>query len=161
MATHQDVDSLDLATHAKACALLLCDSFPDVKFTSGRRSIAQQAKAMAQNVVRNRRWIGETYRHGASLQGWIDRHPEVRAASQIEAGLLALMQNMKPEDLAKLSKHFTGMAFDLEPIVDHQGLPTARGFEIVDFIRQHLQGAKVLLREGGLVVWHVQFDLEV
>lgn len=50
------VDDLDLAASAKAAAQELQEQFPnDVKFTSGRRSVEQQAAAMAPNVVKNRK----------------------------------------------------------------------------------------------------------
>ena len=56
-----EIDQLDLAEPALSGAILLQLRHPYVVFTSGRRGVTDQARAMASNVVRNRRWIDQTY----------------------------------------------------------------------------------------------------
>src|SRR6185503_21125015 len=54
-------NDLGLVDYAQEAADELQAEFPDVVFTSGRRTVSQQANAMAGNVVQNRNWIAETY----------------------------------------------------------------------------------------------------
>lgn len=53
------IEELQLTPTAKNAAKLLQTKYPHLKFTSGRRSIREQAHAMANNVVLNRQWIIE------------------------------------------------------------------------------------------------------
>src|SRR5437762_9104924 len=48
------IEELQLEPKAKAAATFLKNKYPQLNFTSGRRSIFQQAHAMAGNVVLNR-----------------------------------------------------------------------------------------------------------
>ena len=50
------------ATYIPGEAESLLAQFPsDVKFTSGRRNIADQVRARAPTIVKKRKWIEETY----------------------------------------------------------------------------------------------------
>jgi len=55
------IEALDLAVTARIAAYALKKAHPSVKFTSGRRDKADQADAMANKVVKNRKWIEQTY----------------------------------------------------------------------------------------------------
>lgn len=156
MASKSDIDALRLAPRAKVAAVLLNEMFPEVVFTSGLRDINKQAGAMAKNVLRNPLWIGQTYLKGAELQATLDRiKPQTQAAAHL--AILEYLQS-KPESwLAEFSRHFVGYAFDVQPVVDITGIPTAQGHKIIECLRFKLGAEKVLLKEGGLVVWHVQF----
>src|SRR5947209_19090308 len=55
------IEHLNLEPDVAGKARDLQHQAPGVRFTSGRRDIAQQAHAMAGHVVHNRRWIAETY----------------------------------------------------------------------------------------------------
>jgi hypothetical protein len=57
----QNISSLDLSPKAKKAAEALLKEYPDIMFTSGRRDLADQARAMAGNVVKKRDWIKKTY----------------------------------------------------------------------------------------------------
>lgn len=156
MATKNEIDLLRLAPRARTAAVLLNEMFPEVVFTSGLRDINKQASVMAKNVLRNPLLVGQTYLKGAELQERLER---IKPQTQAEAHLAILEYfQSKPESwLAEFSRHFGGYAFDVQPIVDITGIPTARGHKIIECLRFKLGAEKVLLKEGGLVVWHVQF----
>lgn len=147
------IEALALAPTARAAAYILKKAHPAVSFTSGRRDKAAQARAMASNVVKNRRWIVETYKASnlcTQLQTWVDRHPENTAQAEVAAGLLSIFDAASQADLGKFSKHLAGEAFDVQPVtVD------------ADAIKQTIEslpGKTLFLdKEGGLVRWHVEF----
>lgn len=145
-------DALKLVGAAKAGAEALEQAFPDVRFTSGRRKAEDQARAMAQNVFKNRHWIAQTYRataESAALQKWVSQHLEADTVVEIQAGLLSIMTPWTDAQKRRLSKHFSGEAFDVQPV------PGARGQAIKAFISA-LPGLTLLEKEGGLVRWHAQ-----
>jgi hypothetical protein len=148
------VERLNLSPAAAAGAETLLALFPDIVFNSGRRGVADQARAMAQNVVRNRRWIEQTYvgtAESRALQAWIDGHPAADDQAEIAAGLASIMDGWTDAQRAKLSKHFSGDAFDVQPVIG------PRGEEMKAEIRELPGLVKFLEREGGLVRWHAQF----
>lgn len=148
------IDELDLALPAKRAAQLLVQDFPEVVFTSGRRGVLEQARAMASNVVRNRQWIVATYRdtpEARMLQAWIDAHPSRKTQEDIANGLMALMVDWDDRAKGRLSKHFSGMAFDVQPV------DGPRGEKIKAAIRKLPGLTRFLEKEGGLVRWHAQF----
>ena len=152
-ATDPEIETLDLAPAARKAAYALKQKHPSVKFTSGRRSKADQARAMASNVVLNRKWIEQTYVKGKASQGcqkWVDDNPKKTTAADIGAGLLSVMNGLADADLAAFSKHLSGQAFDVLPVEKD-----------ADAIKKAIQGlpglGKFLDKEGGLVRWHAQF----
>ena len=120
---------------------------------SGRRNSQQQAHAMAGNVAANRRWIEQTYAktaQRAALQGWVDSDPQAKSAKAIEAGLTAVMARWTDAQKRTLSQHFSGEAFDIQPL-------PARGF--ARRVDQSLASlAPVPQKEGGLMVWPRVFN---
>ncbi|CAN5855311.1 hypothetical protein BH11PSE1_BH11PSE1_16400 [soil metagenome] len=145
---------LNLRGHALAGAMALEAQFPAIAFTSGRRAVADQARAMASNLVQKRRWIADTYTNtveSRELQAWVDRNPNARGRDQLAAGLARIMAAWPDEGRARLSKHFSGDAFDVQPI------DGPAGAAIVAAIRKLPGLDKFLEREGGLVRWHAQF----
>ncbi|HKS21592.1 MAG TPA: hypothetical protein VJZ76_02250 [Thermoanaerobaculia bacterium] len=151
--SHPDIDALDLAPTAKAAAELIKGKHPDVVFTSGRRSLSEQASAMAANIVSsgNRNWIRQTYAAADALQQWVDANPDVVTKDGIAAGLEATLHTLPDADRNKVSKHLTGQAFDIKP-------QTANADVIKSDIRELPGLTKFLEREGGLVRWHAQFQ---
>jgi hypothetical protein len=147
------IEALDLAPVAKAAAYELKRLHPGVVFTSGRRDKAGQARAMASNVVKNRRWIVQTYKvseASAACQKWVDDHPEATAQAQIQAGLLSVFNSLTDTQLGGLSKHLSGNAFDVQPV--------DQGAEAIKASIRGLDGLDLFLdREGGLIRWHAQF----
>lgn len=150
------IDDLQLAPVAANAARFLQERHPSIIFTSGRRGLRQQANAMASNIVssRNRRWIEQTYRASEAskaLQEWIDTHPQAKNLPAIAAGLEATLRAL-PDDVAgQISKHLSGMAFDIKPVLG------SAGEKIKATIRSLPDLQKFLEREGGLIRWHLQF----
>jgi hypothetical protein len=148
-----EIEALDLSEVARAAAYLLKKAHPAVKFTSGRRGKDDQARAMASNVVKNRKWIEQTYRLtevSARCQNWVDANPDRKTQKEVQDGLLSVLDSVTTVELAKLSKHLSGDAFDVQP-VDKNAAAIKQTIE-------SLPGKdKFLDKEGGLVRWHVQF----
>ncbi len=145
------IEELNLEPTAKNAAKILHAKYPQLEFTSGRRGTFQQAHAMANNVVLNRKWIGQTYIAGAKLQQWVDQHPEAKTVDAITAGLEQVMKAMPEAELVKISRHLTGRAFDVRPVTANAAAIRA---DILALPGLH----KFLDHEGGLVRWHAQFD---
>ena len=145
------IEEMNLEPTAKKAATILQRKHPTIEFTSGRRGIFQQAHGMAGNVVLNRQWIGQTYLAGAKLQQWVDQHPEAITVDAITAGLEQVMTAMSQEELAKISRHLTGRAFDVRPVTANAAAIKA---DILNLPGLH----KFLDKEGGLVRWHAQFQ---
>jgi hypothetical protein len=148
-------DDLDLVDYAKEAAETLQTAHPAVVFTSGRRTTREQANAMAGNVVQNRKWIEQTYvasDERDALQTWIDGHPEATTSSAISDGLFAIMDTWSDIQKAKVSRHFSGQAFDVRPV---SGKP---GDEIKATIKGLARLRKFLESEGGLTIWHADFE---
>jgi hypothetical protein len=145
------IEEMNLEPVAKNAATILLAKYPQLRFTSGRRTIFQQAHAMAGNVVFNRKWIGQTYLAGVKLQQWVDKHPEAKTVDAITAGLEKTMKSMPEADLLKISRHLTGKAFDVKPV-------TANAAAIKADIRKLPGLHRFLDKEGGLLRWHAQFQ---
>jgi hypothetical protein len=108
---------------------------------------------MAQNVVKNRKWIEQTYRKtkaSTECQKWVDANPAKKTTAEIQAGLMSVFDQLTNAELSRLSKHLTGEAFDVQPVQQD-----------AEEIKKTLRGLpglqKFLEREGGLVRWHAQF----
>lgn len=149
-----DIDALNLAPVARAAAVALRAKFPTVKFTSGRRAVADQARAMSQNLVKNRKWIAQTYvstPESQALQAEVDKFGPHATAEAIAHALEALMEDWTDAQKGRVSKHFSGEAFDVQPVPGQQG-------EAIKAAIRKLPGlTKFLESEGGLVRWHAQF----
>lgn len=150
-------DELDLGISAQAAAQKLLLQFPDdVKFTSGRRSVARQAVAMAPNVVKNRKWIQQTYKETpqrAALQKWLDDNPSATTAAEISAGLEGVMNSWSEAQQRNFSRHITGDAFDIQPVEGAQGEKIKQAISKLPKLNWHT------FKEGGLEIWHAQFDV--
>ena len=148
----QNITSLKLSAKAKKAAEELLKEFPDIQFTSGRRDLKDQARAMASNVVKQRDWIKKTYlpnEASKACQKWVDDHPEALSQNAIAAGLLETLKGLGAK-AGQISKHLTGDAFDVQPV-------SKNATEIKKAIRKLPGLTKFLEKEGGLVRWHAQF----
>jgi len=148
------IDDLGLVDYAADAARALLAQHPEVAFTSGRRNAKEQADAMAGNVVKNRRWIEQTYLQSAerdSLQTWVNTHPQVTTSASISSGLFAIINAWTDDQKRTLSRHFSGQAFDVQPV--------ANGDDIKRTIKDLPNLRKFLETEGGLTIWHADFEL--
>jgi hypothetical protein len=147
------IEALNLAPTAKSAAYELKRLHPEVIFTSGRRSVEDQARAMAGNIVKNRKWIEQTYHKSVvskACQKWVDDNPGKKTKAEIEAGLKSVFDSLTDAEVSHISKHLSGEAFDVQPV-------TKDASKIKKTI-QGLKGVtKFLDQEGGLVRWHAQF----
>lgn len=149
------VSDLDLAGHAKDGAEALLRAHPAVAFTSGRRSVQQQADAMARNVVGNRSWIRETYAESPEryeLQTWLEGHPDAATRDQITAGLRTMMNGWNDVRKLRLSRHFAGLAFDVQPVAGAVGEAIKVTIRGLPHLRRFLDS------EGGKIIWHAEFE---
>ena len=151
--TDPDIEALKLRGTARKAAYALKKKHPSVKFTSGRRNKEDQARAMASNVVLNRNWIEQTYASSAvsrACQKWVDKNPDQKTKDEIQAGLLSILNDATDAQLALLSKHLSGDAFDVQPVeIDAAAIKkTIRRLKGLD---------RFLEKEGGLIRWHAQF----
>jgi hypothetical protein len=148
-----EIEALDLAETARKAAYKLKKTYPSVSFTSGRRNKEEQAHAMAGNVALNRKWIEQTYvKSEASdkCQKWADDHKEKKTQAELAAGLTDVLNGLTDAQLAKLSKHLSGEAFDVQPV--------SKDADKIKKAIEDLPGlSKFLEKEGGLVRWHAQF----
>jgi len=150
----QNIDSLKLSPKARKAAEILLKQHPDVVFTSGRRDLAQQASAMAGNIVLKRDYIKNTYSKNEASQAcqkWVDEHPEAKTQKAIAAGLLDTFKKLGP-NAGQISAHLTGDAFDVQPVKDQQ-----QADAIKKSIRELPGLKKFLEKEAGLERWHAQF----
>jgi len=148
------LEDLDLSPKANAAARALLAAHPQVVFTSGRRDLAGQAHAMASNVIRNRTWIEQTYAatpQRNALQACVDGCAADADQADFAAALLDTMTDWTDADLAHVSKHLSGDAFDVQPV------PGPAGEAIKATIRSLPGLTKFLEMEGGLIRWHAQF----
>jgi len=146
---------LDLAGHAKDAAEALLSAHPGAAFTSGRRSVQQQADAMAGNVVANRNWIRETYAESPEryeLQTWLESHPDATTRDQIIAGLRTVMNGWNDRRKTRLSRHFAGLAFDVQPVAGAVGEAIKATIRGLPHLRRFLDS------EGGKTIWHAEFE---
>jgi hypothetical protein len=147
------IDELDLVDFVAEAARILLKAHPAVVFTSGRRTVREQADAMAHNVVQHRNWIEQTYVKTAerdALQRWVDNHPEATNQITISAGLESIINGWKDEQRGRISFHFGGQAFDVQPV--------ANGDAVKKTIKALPNLRKFLESEGGLIRWHVDFE---
>ena len=147
------IEALDLAEPARSGAYSLKGQFPSVVFTSGRRGKADQARAMASNVVSNRKWIQQTYlANDASraCQQWVDEHSEAVTKADIAQGLLDTLDSLTDDQVGRISKHLSGEAFDVQPVTENAAAIKAAILALPGL-------SKFLDKEGGLVRWHAQF----
>jgi Domain of unknown function (DUF1906) len=148
------INELALDATASAAAHILLETIPDVIFTSGRRDVRQQAEAMAANVLRKRAWIAETYSAGPerdALQGWVDSHQTAVTKDAIATGLASIMTTWSDVQKRRLSLHFSGQAFDIQPVAGIAGERIKTAIAGLPHLRSFLES------EGGLVIWHADF----
>lgn len=126
--------------------------------TSGRRSVHDQAHAMATNVVLRHDWIGNTYVDtpvSEACQKWVNENRQL--ASKVDTcteGLLGVLESFDDADLRHLSWHLSGDAFDCDPDGNDEHLTLLH--HILKECLDHGSQGKLLTEEGGLVRWHIQ-----
>lgn len=131
--------------------------YPYAQIISGRRTVDEQAQAMAYNVCRNPRWIALTYvvsPVALACQAWVNEQTLPINFYSASKGLCGIMESFRPEELIHLSWHLTGDAFDVEP-TENALMSKTLAMLLAHRIADGGQG-RFLTTEGGLPRWHVQ-----
>lgn len=142
------IDALHLEPDVAQKALELKQKAAGVMFTSGRRSIEDQARAMAGNLAKDRGWMTKTYAASDTkrqLQSWLDDHPEATSRGDIADGLASVFHSLPAAQASRFSEHMTGRAFDIQPGSAPEAV--VRALDPVHFFTH----------EGGRTIWHVDF----
>ncbi len=142
------IEQLGLVPSVEAKARELQAKAPSVIFLSGRRTLEQQAHAMASNAALDRQYVGRTYAHSPialRLQRWMNQNPHATDIEHIAAGFLFVMKQCPVSELHHLSRHLTGKAFDIAP----HSAPVA--------VIEALEPELFLQHEGALVRWHINW----
>lgn len=132
---------------------------PDAYLTSGRRSLGDQAQAMASNVVTNPQWIAETYVPGVArdaCQAWVDGSTGPLTVTTVAAGLLSVLQSLDPADLDHLSWHLGGDAADFGPVGRQDLADDLKARVQAHILAGGNPASKLLTSEGGIPKLHVQ-----
>jgi hypothetical protein len=129
-----NIGQLSLAPLAQTGAMQLATMFPEVVFTSGRRSIEKQASVMAFNTMKNRQFIEQTYIDGEHLQRVVNKLAGDCTRQAMEATLYDALMQLDTNALMRVTRHLTGDAFDIQPIVDNSGIPSTKGQMVIDYV---------------------------
>lgn len=154
-----NIAQMQLAPNARRGAEWVLARYPHIVFTSGRRDVLDQARVMAQNTLRyGRGWIRATYRHSPmidTLCGWLADHPEAATVPVMAHGFYECLLACHSGELTRFSRHLTGDAFDAAWPGDEAGEKMAADIRATMPADYGLH--RVIDREGGLRVLHVQF----
>lgn len=153
------IAQMKLSPNARRGAEWVLARHPGTVFTSGRRDVLDQARVMAANTVKyGRAWILKTYKPSLmidSLHGWLEDHPAVSEPKEIMYGFYECLMACHSGDLARLSRHLTGDAWDAAWPGDDDGERICKDIQINMPVEYQLD--KVIDREGGLRLIHAQF----
>jgi hypothetical protein len=128
-------------------------AFPgQVTFVSGRRSVHEQAAAMAANHLLDPvSYLVRTYFHAAEFLHDLTQHPDADTLEEVtEVFYARLLAN--PELVQ--SPHLTGDAVDLRRMEQFDGTPTGPGQAVIAWIEVCPDTVDFRTREGTLRKWH-------
>lgn len=148
------IEELDLDAIMKSRAEELRARCPWVIYTSGRRNLYDQARAMAQNHIADpQAYLRKTYRNGKMfLAAIVDMAPvDQRSVEKVAAAIRGVFTE-HPDVLRW--KHRDGTCVDIQPMEDAFGEPTEKGRAVVSFIQNCPDTVLFIMREGGLRRWH-------
>jgi len=150
-------DQLNLTGSALYAATKIKERFPGVVFTGGTRTLDSQARSVAQNIFRsqNSGWVGATYRDSSFIrilnQEIIKNWALIKGnESLILQKVNEIFQNYNAE-ARSMSKHLSGYAFDLR-------VNCVNYNDLNNFVRTLPGFHQFLTQEGGLAVWHLEFN---
>lgn len=147
-------DELDLDPIMKSRAEELRARCPWVIYTSGRRNLYDQARAMAVNHIADpQAYLRKTYRNGkVFLAAIVDMAPvDQRSVEKVAAAIRGVF--LEQPDVLQW-KHRDGTCVDIQPLEDAFGEPTEKGQEVIRFIQNCPDTVLFIMREGGLRRWH-------
>jgi hypothetical protein len=159
------IDQMQLGPNAKAAAEYVRAAHPEACFTSGRRDLGGQARAMAANVIRyGSAWLRDTYRDPALvslLMTYTEEHVEQCSEVKLLAkGFYDTLIEHYAESLTRFP-HLRGDAFDCAwPRLGNGLIDRPRGEAICRTIEQvpvQLGLKMILKKEGRLEIIHAEF----
>lgn len=160
------VQELDLTSNAAAAARLIQTEFPTVVFTSGRRSVADQARVMAHNVsVVGINWLdiygAKWHRIIKALKTHVSENPEqLKDKNKLALEFYDILHDNFRAEIARFP-HITGRAFDIrwprhvDGSVDQERYAAVCSY--IENLPAELGLEKLLRKEGSVEVIHAQF----
>lgn len=145
------IEDLKLSPVMRRRAEELQSLFPQVVYTSGRRTLHDQALAMATNHIQDKSYIQRTYVHAADILTAIEKNALDHSVDSIYAAIYAVLE--EDPSLVK-SAHLSGDAVDLVPMETKDGLMTPIGLQVADWIKCCADTTDFRVREGNLRRWH-------
>ncbi len=149
------IQELQLAPIMEMRARELDLAFPDlITFTSGRRTVHEQAHAMAVNHLQDpKSYLMRSYVNAAEFLKALEAIGGVRNAS-IDDITECIFDVMIDRPYLVRSPHLDGNAVDLRPIEDSQGFATDKGALVKAWIQACPDTTDFRTREGQLRRWH-------
>jgi hypothetical protein len=160
------IKEMQLSTNAHRAAQLVLSHHPTVVFTSGRRDVRDQARAMAENTIRyGVAWLGQTYKNQSmveALEQWMRDHAtHTSSLSLTTEGFYATLVSTQAGQFAQFP-HCRGDAFDIQcPRFESGQIDEAAVLRLkhtLEMLPVELGLQLILTREGQHRVIHAQFN---
>lgn len=160
------IQEMRLSPNAAKAAQLILKAHPYAYFTSGRRDVMDQARVMAQNVVKyGPIWLKDTYRDQrmvALLMTYTEENQDKVASPELlTTGFHETLQEHFAGNLMKFP-HIRGDAFDIAwPLLANRTIDRVIGEAIcttIETLPVELGLQLILKKEGKLDVIHAQFN---
>lgn len=163
------IQEMRLSPQAERAARLVLERHPNAWFTSGRRDLMDQARAMAQNAVAfGSGWLDDTYKNKRivkHLMTYMEENPErCRDAKVLGHHFYEELQEHFAGEFTKFP-HLRGDAFDIRyPRLKNGLYDRPSGDQIMATIRSLPEHGIALEwvtdQEGRLIVIHAQFKAD-
>ena len=147
------ISQMDLTPLMEQRAKQLESAFPNlIKWTSGRRTVYAQARAMAVNHLHDPvRYLVSQYTNGKKFVEALSMAPITGSVEGVTNIFYELM--IRNPEIVK-STHYEGRAVDIQPIEDANGEPTKDGHKVIAWINACPDTEDFRTREGTLPRWH-------
>lgn len=159
------IEEMRLSPNARKAAQLVLKNHPEVVFTSGRRDLKDQARAMAHNVfLYGCEWLVQTYRNQdmvKALTDWMEENlDQTHSAKALSEGFYNTLMTQQAGQFAQFP-HCRGDAFDIRCPRFESGAINESAVSAIRRTIEHLPielGLQlVLTKEGQHRVIHAQF----
>lgn len=147
------IPELHLSPRMEQRARELDLAFPGhIHYVSGRRTIHEQAHAMAVNhLLDPRGYLTRQYMRAAEFLSALAQYPDADTVDDVTELFYDLM-TARPELIR--SPHLSGDAVDPQRMEEPDGTPTPDGRRVIDWIRACPDTVDFRTREGTLRRWH-------
>ena len=159
------IEQMQLAPNARRAAQMLGETHPGIVFTSGRRDLRGQARAMAENTIRHGvGWLNSTYKDKemvGQLEEWMEANLDKTASKlQMTEGFYQTLVTLQSGRLTQFP-HCRGDAFDIQcprfadGRIDEQSVSLIK--RTIEALPVELGLQLILTHEGSLRIVHAQF----